>query len=615
MNMKTYHFPSLNESEETGFNDPLINNFREPIYNLTRESIQNILDAKDPAVDGPVIAQFELHKISPGSLPDSARLKEIIAACWRHEKDDKSEGEEFFKNAFNLINNNKSIEILKISDYNTTGLYGDDTDRTGAYYKLMKIQGSSNKTRGMGGSFGLGKGAYFRPSLFRTIFVSSIWGDNKPVFQGKLRFVSHFDDSEMKHAIGYYAFPAIRSKNDIPEFFRRDEKGTSIFILGFEDSQNWQKQMTEAVLRHFWLAILENKLEVKIGNSIISKDSLEEKIFNTFSEVSNLDNYNPIPFLKTYKEGQVIKKHLQVLGPVELRILLGNNLPSRVEYFRNTGMVIQNKPLNSSKGFAGIFTCIDENEILRRMEDPEHKIWSKENPTTSNPEEKKKFAQAEKELREFIRSTLNELTASIETTESTIQDLDRYFYSPADENDSGNGSPDSIEGEIVGQETGSIVRGGNSLRKKTKITIQVKVPIELQGKPNGEGSGGGEGTGEGGGSGTGHPDDQGNQLIKINKNINFRRSYVKVSDSRMEHVVLIAGAPQDKFDMDVRIGTEDSFDKIPILQAVDGEGKTYGIDENNIRNIIIPENGEMTMGITFKLPGKYSLNIRAYESK
>lgn len=629
MSNNTYHFPSLNEAEETGFNDPLILNFTDPIYNLTRESIQNIVDAKDPNAEGPVRAEFELFKIFPKSLPNSDRLRDIIGACWRHERDYGSEGEEFFKKAYDLVNDNKPIEVLKISDYNTTGLYGEEKDPNGAYYKLIKIQGSSNKTKGMGGSYGLGKGAYFRPSIFRTIFVSSVWDNNQVVFQGKLRFVSHEEANEMKHGIGFYSIPAIRDEQEIPKFFRRSEKGTSIFIIGFEESYKWQKQMAEAVLRYFWLAILEGKLEVKIGDLEINNANIETKIFEYFSVDKLLEKDNPISYYRAYTEGNVIKEKLDVIGNVELRILLNKDFPKRVEYFRNTGMVIQNKPFNSGKGFAAVFTCSDENEILRRMEDPTHSKWGKDVPTSSDPIEKKLYADAERELKKFVESKLKDVTASVETTESTIKDLDKYFYSPAEDNiHDDEGNPESIEGQIVQEETGSIVRGENILGIPPKINVKINIPVTVVGSTGGPGEievDPGPGPGPEPGPNPGHRDEDGDSPIKINKDIQFRRSFVTKDGSHTDHVVLMTGDAGDKLDIEVRVGTEDSFDTIDVIEATGDTGEKYDIDRNfnskgqiiktYIKNVELPDEGKLKLKIRFSVPGKFSLNLRAYENK
>lgn len=619
MNKNTYYFPLLNGGEETGFHDPLIYNFTgEILYHLARESIQNIVDAKDPEVNGPAIAEFKLSTISAKSIPDVNRLMDIFSACWRYEKLDNGEGTEFFKQAYDLMHNNKTIHILEISDYNTTGLYGTEDDREGAYYKLMRISGSSNKGTGKGGTYGLGKGAYFRPSLFRTIFVSSIWGDNQPVFQGKLRLVSHELEGELKQGIGFFVYPSIRNEEVIPEMFKRTEKGTSIFIVGFEETINWQKKMMESVLQYFWLAILEGKLEVKIENTVVNTQNIEEIIKEYFAEEKIFDKDNPIPYYKAYTEGQVIHKKLSTLGHVELRIFLQKDFPRRIEYFRNTGMVIQNKKHQSGKGFAGVFICDDTEELLRKMEDPTHSKWSKDVPITNDPQEKRLYADAEKELGDFIENSLGGLTSSVETTTSTIKDIDKYFCAPADDNDMDKlGSPESIEGQIVNEETGSIIRGQDYLGKPPKINIQVTVPTYTIGESGGNGNIIDRPIRPGPGPDPvpGHPEDNGTKIIKMNKNIKFRRSFVVKKGSFFEHIVLITAEKGDKFNLEVRVGTEDSFDMVDIKEATDQNGNKLSVDRNYIKNITVPDDGDLKLKIIFNELGKYSLNLRAYENK
>lgn len=614
----SYYFPPLNGGEEMGFHDSLIYNFTgEILYHLARESIQNIVDAKDPKADGPAIAKFKLTRIPTGSIPDVNKLKEIFSACWRYEKSGNGEGTEFFKQAHDLINDKKPIYILEIGDYNTTGLYGDEDDRTGAYYKLMRISGSCNKDKNKGGSYGLGKGAYFRPSLFRTIFVSSIWGNNQSVFQGKLRLVSHNLDGELKQGIGFFAYPSIRNPKSIPETFRRTEKGTSIFIIGFEETRDWKRKMTESVLRYFWLAILEGELEVRIEDSVINSQNIDEAIKDHFKEEKIFHKDNPIPYYNAYMEGQIISKKLKTLGNVELRVFLQKDFPRRIEYFRNTGMVIQNKSHQSGKGFAGVFICNDVRGLLRKMEDPTHSKWSKDVPITTDPDEKRLYTEAENELKDFIEVSLDGLTASAETTTSTIKDLDKYFYSPADDEDTvGSGSPESIEGRIVNEETGSIIRGKEYAGKPPKINVRVTIPIYKPGEPGGNGhTGGNNGENGSGGSQPAHPEDEGSKLVKVNKNIKFRRMFVGQRRMYPEHIVFIVAEKGEKFDLEVRIGTEDSFDTVNIREADDQNGNKLLVERNYIKNIIIPDEGEMKMKIIFDEPGKYSLNLRAYESK
>ena len=76
----------------------------------------------------------------------------------------------FVDSALNCLNEN-AIPFLKISDYSTKGLTGNDYDKNGTWYKLVKSRGSSSKTGGEGGSFGIGKGAPFGASDSTSCFL------------------------------------------------------------------------------------------------------------------------------------------------------------------------------------------------------------------------------------------------------------------------------------------------------------------------------------------------------------------------------------------------------------------------------------------------------------
>lgn len=69
----------------------------------------------------------------------------------------------------------------------------------------------------------------------------SLWGAKKMAF-------GYYDDQNGK---------PISIEADIPVKFRRSEPGTDINILGFriEDTDEAVTEMTEAVLRNFWMAI------------------------------------------------------------------------------------------------------------------------------------------------------------------------------------------------------------------------------------------------------------------------------------------------------------------------------------------------------------------------
>src|SRR5690606_31590800 len=131
-----------------------------------RETIQNSIDARlDPAK--PIIVDFQRLSLKSEDLPGKQALINIFESCLEYYPDDKKV-RSFFSEALNLIYKS-TITVLKISDYNTVGLRGDDYDKKGEWYCLVKAQGATSKQEEKLGSLGIGKGAPFAASAFRTV--------------------------------------------------------------------------------------------------------------------------------------------------------------------------------------------------------------------------------------------------------------------------------------------------------------------------------------------------------------------------------------------------------------------------------------------------------------
>ena len=116
---------------------------------LAREIIQNSLDAcRDPGA--PVKVKFELLRLSHEELLFMDQMKTAVTSSldmWNGEDRQKIlQIEGAFGNSY---------PCLKISDYNTTGLTGDD--ESGKWSALVKTIGGSDGQSGRGGSFGIGK--------------------------------------------------------------------------------------------------------------------------------------------------------------------------------------------------------------------------------------------------------------------------------------------------------------------------------------------------------------------------------------------------------------------------------------------------------------------------
>ena len=170
-----------------GLNNSMIEHFTGNYnYFLAREIIQNSLDAKTKGLTAnlPVKVTFKLEYLSQSQFPGHSELIAIIEAAkkfWKIHKETIT----FLESAKNCLEQ-KMIPCLRISDFNTTGLSGSDEDMQGGWFNLVRSTGASSKSRGEGGSFGIGKGAPFAASDLRTVFYATQNEKSVSVFQGKI---------------------------------------------------------------------------------------------------------------------------------------------------------------------------------------------------------------------------------------------------------------------------------------------------------------------------------------------------------------------------------------------------------------------------------------------
>ena len=149
-----WRFPRLDGGDEQGINNGGIATFKgsELYDNLAREICQNSLDA---AIKGKTaIVEFSSFSIESKDFPDVEGFRDILCCCKEYAnqvKNDKTEN--FFNIAIDKINS-KTISMLRISDFNTTGLVGSNWD------DLVDISGNSGKGGEKLGSFGIGKNAH-----------------------------------------------------------------------------------------------------------------------------------------------------------------------------------------------------------------------------------------------------------------------------------------------------------------------------------------------------------------------------------------------------------------------------------------------------------------------
>lgn len=408
-------FSDLGASDKVGVNDVGIGVFKKkPYIGLTKEILQNSTDAPDHSLPSgtPVRVRFELVYIDRDDIPDVDRLNSVIHKCYEYypNGDDGVKLKTIQDAADRYLALPGKVPVLKISDYNTTGLCGVLAEKGSKWSGLVRERSATNKTGGSSGSFGVGKFAPFTFSSLRTVFYSTKTVDDEIAFQGKALLTTFKEDGVLKHNIGLFAdttsenFDAVLTTGDIAPVFRRDEVGTDIFVLGFEKDPDWMEQSAISVIEYFFYAIFKGYLEVDVveGDKVISinQGNLGEMItfFEKYCDEHMRDDVTfqytaPIYWKLLCGFHKVIKERFVYngndMGEYELYLLTGDDVTEKkVLEMRQAGMKIREDcgfriPMN----FTGIFIATgagarslepDDNisSFLRKCENQAHDDWS-----------------------------------------------------------------------------------------------------------------------------------------------------------------------------------------------------------------------------------------------
>jgi hypothetical protein len=377
----SWEFPKTNWGSENGKNDPGMETFRgNPYPALAREPIQNSLDARnDP--NQPVRVEFSVFKLQKENFPGKLDYIEVLKRCINQAKEGSDTKKEMQK-ALHTIETDE-IYFMKISDYNTVGLSGSHELRNTNWHRLIKVVGDSDKEETSGGAFGIGKHAPFVCSNLKIVFYNTQDLEGGQAFQGVAKLITFTDeDGEPRQATGFYGetdkIQPIKNMDIVNETFVRNETGTDLFVAGFDFRASWEDEIIEAVISSFFVAIYENALEVKVGDHVISKESIGQYIELLMENGSKSNVINYYEVLTSNDTNIFVEKDFDGLGEVHLYVANKKSYNKKVAMVRKTGMVIKEKQnYQIPNKYAGVL-LIKGNEFnkeLKRVENPTHTDW------------------------------------------------------------------------------------------------------------------------------------------------------------------------------------------------------------------------------------------------
>jgi hypothetical protein len=436
---------------------------------------------------------LQVIDVATNSIPDVEALRSTLTACRLASENESEKAQIFFDNAIELLSKSK-IAVLKIYDYNTTGVRGPCENGT-PYYALLKASGQSKKNQTTAaGSYGIGKYAPFAVSGLRTVFVTTIWqGDHSfhQYVQGKSILMSHHAESgRTRKGVGFWGIkerclPVEPMDERIPDWLLRAKSngdleryiGTTLSILAFPAHKGWERILAASIAENFFGAISRGQLDVVIqGDIIINNDSIEQLFADPEIRLA-IENMRGQPehfdevgfYLKALaKSDDVIVEQTENLhlGNCELRILLGENLPKRVAVLRNGMLITEDleglRKFGDFKEFVAVLECKSTkgSELLRAMEPPRHDDFEPDRLPTEKDKRKGKLAL--KELSKWVRDMLRRHAQNPVSEVTSIDELTEFFA------DEGEGGVDNRSGEE--DPRGRLNIRARALRRKERLT-------------------------------------------------------------------------------------------------------------------------------------------------
>lgn len=437
--------------EEEGLSDAGIETFRDdPYASCAREAGQN---SRDAALNNgaPVRMTFDLILRDREDLPLCESLAGALDCCLSQAHAEKER--EFFKNACAVISKT-TLPILRISDFNTKGLVGPPEKSGTVFHSLLKSSGVSKKdSETSGGSYGIGKNANFAVSDLQTVMYSTIYvgesGELAFAAQGKVKLVSHEDGRGVfRRSTGYWGFPdgfrAITTESVVPEWMRRSEIGTSIFCVGFRQSEGWAERMTYSLVSNFFVAIQNEDMEfevdsgrVKINSNtlegLLSRQDIEETAEKSghSSELEFACQLHRCLVSEAATENII---DIPGLGKIKVRVLAEVGMPRRIGFVRN-GMLITDNLKNFGHSFtrfngadfiALVQPCDDAaGKILKKLENPAHNAFSAER--ISDPTGRRVAEIAMRSLGNRLREMIKAFTSAPAEDSLALDELGKYF--------------------------------------------------------------------------------------------------------------------------------------------------------------------------------------------
>ncbi len=451
----SWHFAPTGGGAEQGNSAGQHHFTNEAVTQTVREVLQNSVDHPDPGIDT-IEVKFRLIELQPEDAGMPQLKRHIESSLLEVTKDKDTEAVRHYQRMIKTVSQ-PVIPCLAITDSGTTGLQGIN------WRNLIFREGTPTNAEGRtkGGSYGFGKNAPFNLSecntvLYSTRYVSTAKKGRVEHLAGRSQLVTHNNPEQPEERLQQTGFWAIHSETpnqpvqgtDIPQPLRLEQKGTGIFIVGFDKDiyPNWAAETAQAVVTQFFHAIHTRRLAVVIKENpyalprVIDYNSLPIELDNLPPDRPTRHYWQAItdndPVL-TQPSGR-----LDQMGQLQVWISTAKGAPRRTAHINRRGMLITDERTHSTNPFypsggtgwpewCAVTIAQDESTeaYIRAMEPPAHdaiKYGQLRDSNRKRAAEREVRAQREqitRLIKERIEDTLTEANSNVEELAELFPDL------------------------------------------------------------------------------------------------------------------------------------------------------------------------------------------------
>ena len=448
-----WSFRKIVAIEETLFNNTLERFYNLGISGLVRENIQNSLDGKLPESDKPVEVIIKTGTIAEDQIPGIEEIKDHIRSL-RGENRYTKETIDHMKKCLDM----DQIPYISFEDRNTKGLKGamhgelvEEGDTWGIYAYKKGVHHTENdeeweNTRG--GSHGVGKIASNAASDLHLMYFANCDKFGNQHIGGTVELIEHELNEKKYRATGYFAkdiedkyFPY---ENNFDPVFEKNTRGLKIIVPYLREQFRSRENIIKAICDNFFIAILKERLEVKVDGIRINKDSIVHIVSDPQIYPEQLPENIKTDFTPLYVKTYLNKEPMEIIisdknkkeYPFALYFTFGEKIKKgRVAIVRGIGMKIEDKKINSHANTSFNAVMIPKTSVcdvfLKSLENESHTSLSYEHikDTELQNNAKRFINNLTKEMQKIIAEYIakeNPADGQIDTSE-LIYSVERNF--------------------------------------------------------------------------------------------------------------------------------------------------------------------------------------------